>query len=289
MRWLLALVAVAPLLAHVGSPDVFQEGPAGPYRVLVVIRPPLVIPGLAEIEVRTADKDVRGIRVTPLALTGAIGAYLGLWLFLSGGIIDRYARGRPVSTSMFFATCGVFFFRFLRMAALTVAAYWAIFHWVRPWLLGTVFDWGSHALATEHQGLVLRGWLYGGLLAVVALVNLVVDIAKVRAVVEDRHSAIASLFAGARFVRRRAWRCAGLYLLNVLSAAVLARLWLQVAPSASAPDWQALLIGQIYLIGRIWARLSFIASEVVFFQGELAHASYAGAPVLRSSKSHARG
>jgi len=102
MRWLLALVAVAPLLAHVGSPDVFQEGPAGPYRVLVVIRPPLVIPGLAEIEVRTADKDVRGIRVTPLALTGEAakfapsgdvatpvpsepGAYAGrLWMMVSG-------------------------------------------------------------------------------------------------------------------------------------------------------------------------------------------------------------
>jgi hypothetical protein len=102
MRWWLALAAVAPLLAHVGSPDVFQEGSAGPYRLLVVIRPPLVIPGLAEIEVRTAEKDVKRIRVTPLALTGEAarfaplgdvvtpiagepGAYTGqLWMMVSG-------------------------------------------------------------------------------------------------------------------------------------------------------------------------------------------------------------
>lgn len=97
----LALFAAA-LFAHVGSPDVFQEGSAGPYRLLVTIRPPLVIPGVAEIEVRTAAKGVRTVRVTPLALTGEAakyapegdlaaplsnepGAYLGhLWMMVSG-------------------------------------------------------------------------------------------------------------------------------------------------------------------------------------------------------------
>ena len=38
--------------AHVGSPDVFFEGAAGPYGVHVVIVPAEVIPGLAEISVR---------------------------------------------------------------------------------------------------------------------------------------------------------------------------------------------------------------------------------------------
>ncbi len=46
-----------PLLAsaHVGSPNVFFEGQAGPYPVRVVIRPPSVVPGLAEINVRVSD------------------------------------------------------------------------------------------------------------------------------------------------------------------------------------------------------------------------------------------
>jgi hypothetical protein len=34
----------------------------------------------------------------------------------------------------------------------------------------------------------------------------------------------------------------------------------------------------VYLVARIWARLAFMASEVVFFQAELAHAQYAAAP-----------
>src|SRR5262249_17937080 len=37
--------------AHVGSPDVYFEGDAGPYHLMVSIRTPPVIPGVAEVEV----------------------------------------------------------------------------------------------------------------------------------------------------------------------------------------------------------------------------------------------
>jgi hypothetical protein len=56
--------------AHVGSPDVFFEGAAGPYPLFVTIRPPAVIPGVAEIEIRTSASDVREVHITPLPLTG---------------------------------------------------------------------------------------------------------------------------------------------------------------------------------------------------------------------------
>jgi hypothetical protein len=67
---LLAMAFALPLAAHVGSPDVFYEGQAGPYRLLVTIRPPQVIPGVAEVEVRSAAADVRQVRIVPLRLTG---------------------------------------------------------------------------------------------------------------------------------------------------------------------------------------------------------------------------
>jgi len=38
--------------AHLGSPDVYFQGNAGPYSMLVVVRMPRVIPGVADIEVR---------------------------------------------------------------------------------------------------------------------------------------------------------------------------------------------------------------------------------------------
>jgi len=71
MRSLLLLFAISSAaLAHVGSPDVFYEGNAGPYRLLVAIRTPVVIPGVAEVEVRSTSPDVREIRVVPLPLSG---------------------------------------------------------------------------------------------------------------------------------------------------------------------------------------------------------------------------
>jgi hypothetical protein len=66
----LCLVILAlPLAAHVGSPDIFFQGAAGPYKLLVTIRPPEVVPGVAEIEIRSASPDVRQIHILPLRLT----------------------------------------------------------------------------------------------------------------------------------------------------------------------------------------------------------------------------
>lgn len=64
------LILTAPAAAHVGSPDVFYEGAAGPYRLFATVRPPLVIPGIAEIEIRSASPGVESVRITPLPLTG---------------------------------------------------------------------------------------------------------------------------------------------------------------------------------------------------------------------------
>src|SRR5438046_3380588 len=71
MRHLLLFLGIcSSAFAHVGSPDVFYEGNAGPYHVLVTIRPPAVIPGVAEIEVRCNSNDVTQVRIVPLPLRG---------------------------------------------------------------------------------------------------------------------------------------------------------------------------------------------------------------------------
>ena len=69
---LCALAGVSSLTvhAHVGSPDVYADGQAGPYKLSVVVRPPLVIPGVADIEVRAQTPGIDRITVTPVPLTG---------------------------------------------------------------------------------------------------------------------------------------------------------------------------------------------------------------------------
>ena len=77
MRLLLfcLLAAALPLQGHVGSPDVFFKGNAGPYSLLVTIRPPQVVPGVAEIEIRSESADVRQIRIVPLRLGYSVAQF----------------------------------------------------------------------------------------------------------------------------------------------------------------------------------------------------------------------
>lgn len=68
-RALFICLLALPLAAHVGSPDVFFQGSAGPYKLLVTIRPPESVPGVAEIEIRSLSPELRQIHILPLRLT----------------------------------------------------------------------------------------------------------------------------------------------------------------------------------------------------------------------------
>lgn len=63
-------LGVSPARAHVGSPDVYVQGNAGPYKLSVVVRPPLVIPGVADIELRSQTPGIDRIEAAPMLLTG---------------------------------------------------------------------------------------------------------------------------------------------------------------------------------------------------------------------------
>lgn len=64
-----------PGSAHVGSPDIYFDGKAGPYQLLITVRPPAMIPGLAQIEIRSESPDVKGIKVVPLYIVGEGSKY----------------------------------------------------------------------------------------------------------------------------------------------------------------------------------------------------------------------
>lgn len=109
-----AAAAAVLLTAHVGSPDVFFRGRAGPYDVRVVVRPPEVVPGIARVTVRTGA-DVQRVAIRPVfwrvgsrgspsadetrRLEGEHGTFSGsLWLMARGAysvdVIVEGARGR---------------------------------------------------------------------------------------------------------------------------------------------------------------------------------------------------
>jgi hypothetical protein len=222
------------------------------------------------------------------ALTGAVVAFAVVWLFLTGGILDRLARGRAVRAAGFFAACGGYFWRLLRLAVPMWAAYWALFRWLHPLLLTRAWNALTRDVTAEREGIAIRVALYAAFGLALFVVNLIFDYAKVRLVVEDRRSVIGAIVAALRFLRRRPWRAFGLYLVNGLGFLAVLRLWLELAPQAWESIGWAFLITQIYLLVRIWLRLVFVASEIVFFQGELAHADYTARPPHRWPNSAAQ-
>ena len=128
-------------------------------------------------------------------ILAGIAAYAALWLFVTGGILDRFARGRPIFTAAFFAACGVYFARFLRLAVFIGAAYFILFRWLYPLLFETLFGLFVSDVSTDRDLLWLRGLLYGVFAAALVAVDAVADFAKVRAVVEDRRGMLGALAA----------------------------------------------------------------------------------------------
>ncbi|MGO9453643.1 MAG: hypothetical protein ACLQDV_21725 [Candidatus Binataceae bacterium] len=69
------ILCAVPAFAHVGSPDVFYEGNAGPYHLFVTVMVPQVIPGVAEVQIRTDSDDIRKISTAVTRLSGAGSQY----------------------------------------------------------------------------------------------------------------------------------------------------------------------------------------------------------------------
>lgn len=219
---------------------------------------------------------------TPPAAPALAGSALTLWVlwtFLSGGILDRIARARPIRTPAFFAACGEYFLRFLRLAVIVGPVYWWLFAWLHPYLLTTLMQQWLMGVTERKEVVAVQVTLHLMFLAAVSLVNLVVDFARVRAVVEDRRSMLGAIAAALRFIRRRPIRVAGVYLLGALPTLAVLRLWYGASamPDAGATLVAAILVAYVFL--RVWATLVWMASAVVFFQGELAHATYTAAPL----------
>ncbi len=75
MLALAILLFAVPADAHVGSPNVFYEGDAGPYHLFVTVNVPAVIPGVADVQIRADSDDVRQVSTAVTRLAGAGSKY----------------------------------------------------------------------------------------------------------------------------------------------------------------------------------------------------------------------
>ena len=138
-------------------------------------------------------------------------AYALVWLFLLGGVLDRFARReRRFVFAPFMAAGARFFPRLLRLTVISGALYFGIYRlarWLFPWIERLTRD-----VTAERQVLLAH---LGGALVVVALlglVNLIFGYAKIVVVFEGRRGTLGALLRAARFVAGHPRKAIGLYL-----------------------------------------------------------------------------
>lgn len=297
--WLLTLLSALPAAwtvhsaveAHVGPSAMARRIVGGPdegwwgeflaqAKGAAATLKPEIIGAAAPLSNLSTFLDTPG-RIDP-ALVATVALSSAAWLFLTGGLIDRYARGRRIGSRAFFGACGVFFFRFLRLGVLVGIGYWLLAGPYHALLFEATYPWLTRETTVERVAFVWRIAFYLVWLAPVVFLNLIADYAKVRAVVEDRHSMLGALVAGWRFVRRHWGHAVSLYLANALVLAVALSVYILVAPGGRGGDWRliaVLAIGQAWILARIATKLAFVSTATALFQQHLAHAEYTAAPL----------
>ncbi|MGH9411629.1 MAG: hypothetical protein ACRD1V_19510 [Vicinamibacterales bacterium] len=206
--------------------------------------------------------------VTASAMLG----WFVVWSFLSGGILDRYARARPTRTWGFFGACGAHAGAMLRLGVVAFAGYALLFVLAAPPLLRP----RANASPGRAFGPTMA---FAVFLLLLTVLNLVIDYARVRIVVEDRRSAIGALLGAVRFLRRHPWSTGALYGIEWVLVLLVAAGYFRVAPSGPALTIVAVVAAWIFILARQALRLTFYASETVLFQARLAHAGYTALPV----------
>jgi len=205
-------------------------------------------------------------------IAGAIVVWMLVWTFLTGGIIERLARDRRMRSTEFFAACGGYVFRLVRLGIIAGVAYWLVFRVIHPALFDTLYGALTRDLAVERTAFFIRVALYIIFALLVLLLEMTFDVARVRLVIEERRSAIGAWLASLRFLRRHGLAILALDLLGAAALFVLFLLYALLGTRGAATGlWLvgAVLVSQAYVIARIWIKLQVMAAVVTYYQQAL--------------------
>jgi hypothetical protein len=205
----------------------------------------------------------------PLVLALPVVLYGLLWVFLWGGVLERFAAAEDRAPPPGFwrsarrhAPC----FAAISLAAGAVSL--LLFVTVHAWMFGPLFERLAAGAGGEREAFFWRLALYAAFGALLALVGLVADYSRVSVVVAGTGSAVEALRTGLRFVARHLpavvllWLLAGLLFVTLLSLYGATEAY----GGARVGGWRAVVIGQGYIVGRLAIRLTAAAAAVNLFR-----------------------
>jgi hypothetical protein len=202
-----------------------------------------------------------------LAVMG--GMYLLVSTLTSGGILEVYnSEDGRFTMRKFWSGCGAYFWRFFRLMCVSLIFYGAA---VGLWALATWrINVADERATVERPGVL---WSYGAallLLLLAAVINMVVDYAKIGAVVNDRSKMFREAFKAARFALGHFFTTGSLYLAVAIVGLVLfvclTLLRGAVQQSSYVGVFLAFVIGQTAIASRVWTRLAFYSAQLDLYK-----------------------
>lgn len=189
--------------------------------------------------------------------------------FLAGGIVATLTAQHRVSFRRFVTGAGSFFGRYVRLFVLQTLALIGVF---------LAYKFGIVRVTDKLEGIATTDraaflWWVAGIAVAVLLgsfVLMVFDYAKVRAVVDRRRGMIRAAAGAFTFAVRRLRRTVTLFWINVFLLAAIFGLYLAVedrfSNATTASMWGLFAVQQLFVVCRIWMKLSFFASQLVLYQ-----------------------
>ena len=224
-----------------------------------------ILPQWSNLE-RLLDGEL--LRVQGPILLAAVG-FLLAWAFLAGGILDRYSQPSGLTApERFFSRCGEFFFRFVRLQALSIFLYWLLFRWLGSPLHRWITD--KNRDVTEEFTMAVYVFLAYAMVAFVLIVfGMAFDYAKIAIVIEHRRSSVLSVVRGLGFSLKYFPWTFGLYFSLLLVGGLLFFIYSALAPGPGQTGWGgivfAFLVSQVYLLTRLVLKLWFWAGQATLF------------------------
>jgi len=217
------------------------------------------------------DLSARYTNAAPLLiglLLAAVAFYLLLTVFLNGGVIGNLLRtGSRPTLAEFFHDCGLYFWRFLRLALLSLPFY-LLFAGVLHGLVAALLKTLARRAATEWPVLATSILRLLALALLLGLVSMLFDYVKIGLARSGRRSVLKETWLTLKFIGRRFFGAWALYLLAGLVFVALTLLYLEMA--RILPHGRPLLVllaflwQQMYILGRQASRVVFYATEFEF-------------------------
>jgi hypothetical protein len=206
----------------------------------------------------------------PASIVAAGVAYAIVWVFVSGGLIHRYAH--PQSDLGFLSAAARSFGRLLLVVGVGWVAFALVFRYGLR-LTNEIAEAATHDSVDERVHFAWAVFKYGTVWIGVMVVRVFVDYAKIVSVLEPAAGVLTAFRRAAGVVRRRVRTVATLVAVVILCQAGLLAVYAVFAPGIAHPNPFMIAIAwgisQTYVLGRIALRSFSVAAHTLVGQRTL--------------------